>query len=108
MFRLATGKNLFSTSITRSSWAVADDIKVFRDECYQTPELLETRLNQINIHLKDEKFKGVREIMRALLTSTIPDPTNTSFAHPDHYHKLKELYNSYTNPDMISGYEPLE
>jgi hypothetical protein len=108
IYRLAIGRNFFKTSVNKSSWLVADEIKKFRNECYQTPELLEIRVKEMELNMFENKFEGIKKIIKACLTSTEPNPKNTSFAHDEHYHKIAELFNKHINPDLISGYRDLE
>jgi len=95
VYTVYTGKNLFNTSILRSSWEIAEEIESYRDDCYQTPELLEQRLKQVEINLSNEEHLGLKKIILACLRATILNPQNSSFAHDESYEEIRELFNKY-------------
>ena len=83
MYKMATGKHLFNSSINISTHLVPDKIKAEREFIYTNGSLLESRLNQVGERITD---KTLAEIIRICLTAKGSD---------EDYKLIRQRFNEY-------------
>ena len=66
MYKMATGEHLFNPSVDQSTYLIPDEVKAERERVYANSNTLQTRLQQVDENISDEK---VADIIKTCLTA---------------------------------------